>query len=408
MKNLEELKKSLPENYEDILNTIEGKFNITETDELTDEQVDEICAFLADNAPESTNHTLKIPSNVLERPDPEYIKTLQDLEETSSVTVRINPMTGLPDVNMTEDDIAYTDTKSLLDVDSAEAVDIPEKENIEELTKSLDISEEEAMGILERIIKMDKSTYYEDAYDMMPDSVKHVIDNNSIIIPDKSKNELANGFLQFLRQNLIKKQQYTDLQNIASEQEPGVKDDYYGTIRTVMETNMLRDAEAETDKFKSKRLRECSNAFTNSYTFDFVKEYITKKRVPVKVKGKKLTLAKELERDLGFYKTFCNGFSAKYRTSKFTIDDITTILPILNRKLPIDEFDSDDIAMFVIVLCKIFSTKKVNNIVDHTLMYFTLKNIVKLDTMKDEQTDFETTIIDNVADTIRFIKKYDK
>lgn len=407
MNMLNNLKNNLPSGYEDIINELERKFDIKENDELSDEQIDEICAFLSENAPRSTENMLKVPNNVLEVPDETYLNTMKDLRDTLPVSVTVNPATGLPDLSGNDTGINYADC----DLDKASdspTEEVCEEETVNNLAEQLDISDQEAGIILQRILTIDRSTEYDDAYDIMPESVKSIIDNNHLMIPDKSKNELANDFLRFLKQSIITKPVYTDLQQIAAKQDPEVLAKYMDTIRDVMENKMLEDAANETDKNKAKKLRDCSKAFTSSYTYDFIIDYIQNKRVPMKIKGKRLTLIKELEHDLDYYRTICARFSAKYTNSKFTINDITSILPILNRKLPIEEFDSDDNAMFVILLCKIFASKKVNNIVDHTLMYYTLKNIVSLDMMNEEETEFGKTIIQNLTDTIKFIKNYKK
>lgn len=170
-------------------------------------------------------------------------------------------------------------------------------------------------------------------------------------------------------------------------------------LRETMEKNMIEKAEKmelenpdnQEVLDKAKTLREVSAAFTDSYTLRRLFESINNDPSIINRK------------DANRFKRYCEEFDDKYRESKFNIHSIRLIIPLLKRKLPNETITEDDIKRFAVLICK--TTKGLNNenIVNHTYMYYLIKNILSLE-YSDNESKFSKELLENITNVVLKIK----
>lgn len=174
---------------------------------------------------------------------------------------------------------------------------------------------------------------------------------------------------------------------------PDVTQLYQGYIRERFEKDLIEKAnalEAESPK-GAEVLRRCSTAFTDSYTFNRMRDAI---------KGK---VRRKLYKDIEFYSRFCNDFNAKNKTSKFRINDVFEMGRVLDKMAPIIGISNEDVMMLVVLFCKTCQNLNPNDVSDGVFMYYTIRNILNMEHHHlvglgaSDPDEFDQQIIDNIA-----------
>lgn len=236
-------------------------------------------------------------------------------------------------------------------------------------------------------------------YNALPESVKAIIKKEAGILDKTALNMFS---------KLVLEEFCTEVLDVTFEKEaidfneslkealniPDITDLYKGYIRQSMETELLDKAAAlEKEGFVdgAKVLRDCSQSFTDSYTFVRLREAI---------KGK---TRRKLYKDNESYDRYCNDFNYKIQKSKFKITDVFELGRVLDKLSPVIGISKDDVLMLVILFCKTCQNYDANNTSDGIFMYYTIRNILNMEhhsvvgAAAVELDEFDQVIIDNIA-----------
>ena len=170
---------------------------------------------------------------------------------------------------------------------------------------------------------------------------------------------------------------------------------------------------------KAEKLMQVKNAFQNSYNFSLAKEaYINNARVRKTIRRWETEFDRTLDR-----------FNFLNERSNFKMNDVKHVPEVLTKVLIEDPDisygmhtnsgeevpDSDmrllemditrkDIHKFCILLCKHCENFDPNDVVDAAYMYYMVRNIIALRHAQEAKTDFAVELINNICDTITFIR----
>lgn len=421
---MDKIKRSNIDTLSDVeLDELQSALFPQKSDEDTDKITNTIFGKTLDGYDHTKDYTPKAPTNCLENPSEEWLE-MQTIKPGKAIEFT-NNITGektyketeseetdniiSQNTNVFEEPKFNTDIK--LDQLFSNGFDVEKAfdmiADLEEMLSDKNVSTEDSKKLLYIIDQVKNKKITIGIYNSLPDKFKMIIDTQCMLSQKSSsfdKEKAAVTFLNDIAQKLYKGD--VDLESIIIKQvsDPNAFNDRLIAIKEKMEVGLIeRSKDPSIDRIESKRLRESSAAFTSAYTYDFIYKRI-ENRVPVKFKGKKLTLKQELDHDLPMVVSYCIRFYKKYETSKFAINNIIEIPEILIKHL---DYTEDELCKFTIFLCKAFATKKVSNIVDHTLMYWTIKMIGYIDLIKEE-SEFKTEILTNLDKAIAFILNYDK
>lgn len=262
-----------------------------------------------------------------------------------------------------------------------------------------DVEKEDILELI-KVAKRFKSGEDFSVYNSLPEGIKKVI-----------KREAAAGGASNISLNLFAKlvveEFCTEVFDITMEKEaidfnaalketldiPDITLMYEGYIREKMEVELKQKADALEEEFPNAAavLRKCSQAFTDSYTFNRMRDAITGKT------------KRKLYKDNEFYNRFCNEFNAKIKPSKFRINDVYELGRVLDKLSPITKLDKEDVLTFVILFCKTCSNMDVNDTSDALFMYYSIRNILNMEHHgligpgAKEPDDFDRTILNNIV-----------
>lgn len=263
------------------------------------------------------------------------------------------------------------------------------------------LSDEDALLLLQSIQEYQRGVK-KNYYNFLPNKMKQAI-NNMIIGSGEAptapnRNAAAKMLLDQFISEINLNQEYIDLETTMRNtlDIPSIPDIYSDYIREMMEDQTLAMANRveEESPDKAKLLRDVSAAFTSSYTYDKMIDFLKNNR----------KARNHISKDRPKYKKFCNDFNYYSNNSKFKINDIFMAGDVLMRMIehgePLDNFNENDVIDFIILLCKTCESMDRNDIVDCAFIYHVVKNIVMLDYRANTLTDFTTTIIDNIKLTM--------
>jgi len=301
---------------------------------------------------------------------------------------------------------------------------IPENSIIPQPESDNPMNEEEMMEFVSLISKYKKDRNYP-VYKNMPESMKETVRQLAIAnnIPASNWNSVACMILdEFISDSKID-DAFVDLEKAIDEalEMPSVIDLYSEHTKNVMETYIPEMAEKIKDEFpdKAARLLEVRDAFIRSYTFSFAKDsYDTNARVRKAIRR----WEREGNRCL-------DSFNLLNSRSNFKMNDVRQIPEILidilmnephqvasmheesgeeipekYKKLIDLDFTVEDVTKFCILICESCRNLDPNNVVDAAYMYYMIKNIIVLKHTQEAKTDFATELINNICDTIVFIR----
>lgn len=110
--------------------------------------------------------------------------------------------------------------------------------------------------------------------------------------------------------------------------------------------------------------------------------------------AKKIGHIKAKKIDLTDTKRCFSNFNAKYARSKFSVADVSTIVPVLEQYC---EFTHDQAVEFAVVFCEYCRNMRPNKIHEHVFMYYTIANINSLSiSVGDKAAKFANCLINNI------------
>lgn len=401
--------------YEKLLAMGDAVSNNTQEDgKLTDENVNSILDAMKDSEDKDLLNILAMPDVEL---DPDEF-------ETKEVMVSYNPATG--EKNPVDDDMVdyeHKDAKNLLDVledDDLSSLGskyiIDEIVLTEELSGKFNLETEEAIKFA-RVVNRVKSGEKFNIYRELPNSIKFTIDKECLeneAIGNQTRNMMAKFIVdEFIRdyeidQDLIDLEE--SLQEAIAEKDAGMKqlsDEITETYVDMLISRMdafydLADKAREESPEKAKLLTDMGDACKDSINLEGLKAAIEK---GIKIKPIDKTQPERIFKDFNF----------KYVNHKMNINDVTAVPSVLDRHLDKEKYSHEDILRFTLCFCKYCRLMTPDNLVDHTFMYYFVKNIVSLDFLVtaakepeegdvNKSYDLYNSIISNISECINLIK----
>ena len=315
---------------------------------------------------------------------------------------------------------------SLFDIGVDDATEILKKKSSDDIKDSLNLTDEEAYQVVRTITEMGNNKNY-NVYDNLPNSIRSIIDNimkeNNISI--SNRNNLSRMVMTELIKDNGMESALIDFQKSLDEalKMPSIMDLYSEHTKTVMEKNIPEMIERIKDEApdKAEMLEKVKDAFIRSYNFSSaIEAYNTNTR-----------LRKAIRRYDIEFKRALNEFNFRNEKSSFKMNDVRELPVVLNHIL-IDEpysvvsaseedgteldenniylkafdmnIDESDIKKFCILICKSCEDLNPDYVIDAAYMYYMMKNIIILKHTQESKTDFAVELINNICDTIAFIR----
>lgn len=358
-------------------------------------------------------------------------KEIEELDNSNAQLIKdekIESIKGdMSDLMMDSVDTMPSADISLFDIDGDSVPinkEIPEGSIAEMAKDNYDLSDDEVLAMLTTISEMKKNPNYP-VYKNLPDKLKEVVKevaakNN---IPIQHYNDMARMLMmEFINDSEINSV-FIDLErslDIALNI-PSVIDLYTEHTKTVMEENIPKMIEQikEIDPNKASMLEAVKDRFNDSYTYSFAKkEYESNAR-----------LRKFIRKRVDNVGRLLDEFNFRNEKSNFKMNDVREIpiilvdilieeptkmynccirdkaeVPELTKRLIDMKITETDIHKFCILICKSCENLNPRDVIDSSYMYYMMKNIIVLKHTNEAKTDFSVELINNICDTIAFIR----
>lgn len=289
-----------------------------------------------------------------------------------------------------EGNVSFTD---IIDGTDEEKLGTMTKEVSDGLT-SMGLSEEDAMTLYTLILKHKKGEKF-NIYKELPDSIKEMVHGIAISKNPKVLTDVSKGILEFFSNQLNIEQEFIDLQDSIKREldMPGMVDMYAEHLVKSMEDDLLAKADAieATHPDKANELRRISNAYTRTYRFDTL--HLELDSNP--------KIVKKINKDIKKFARHCREFNFKYQDSKFKINSITLLEGTIIRQTGCTK---EEAQKFILLFTNICRDMKSDNLIEHTFMYYTIKNILAIDHIQKD-SEFKDIIIKGIKDIIEKINK---
>lgn len=385
---------------------------------LTDANIEDINKVLEENI--ENNDDLKMLHSL---PSNNGVDESSEIEEgySKKANVVIDPNTGENKIISTEEDDETIDDTTFEDlvnqIESGEvSVEIDDSPVTEEEVKNnigildendqLKISDEELYELMNVI---NRRMNHEDfnVYKALPKEIQKQIDSTigiptisgPVVVPNEARaarNALAESLIdQFIMNTSIDRAKNDLNKEIEKVFKESAEEIAEYSVDYVQERNAKYREYIESieDEDKKQKLTETLDAIDSAYTLDPLKEFAKKCKIK----------RYDIENPKYYFKDFMN----KYKNSTYNIYDIKLTLPILERKIVDNEnYNSADVLAFLVCFCKYIQNFKVNNVLDHSFMYYVIYNIVISDSNVSEKTKEVSDIyINNIKEVINNLKE---
>lgn len=212
----------------------------------------------------------------------------------------------------------------------------------------------------------------------------------------QGRNYAAEEFLEYILKESIVDTEIVDLQHSMNQVMKESKDELNKTMTTMnttqkkyYEETLLEQAaklKEHGEIEKAELLKRCSKNYIQAYTYENLLAMYQKG----KLKVKPIQIDK-------FNRT-CMEFNLKYKDSKTSITDISTVIPVLDRYAD-KKYDLIVLKEFVCAFINYTMNMKATNIDEHIFMYFFIINILSFD-YYDEKNEEDKKFHDNLLNTI--------
>lgn len=365
---------------------------------LTEEQVNEISEALELNKGVNT----KVLNDVMEKEIPEEERKLVKGE----INFEVNPNTGLGNPVVADGSVEFDKDLTLDELANMNSFEYKDYEVTEDMVKKSDIasdlSEEEVYEIYNLVMRYQSGEKF-NIYNEMPKFMKKEVDNMFIASGrSMTKKEISKFVMDNLIHEIKLDQAFIDLnETIRNELAlPSMTEMYSEFMKETFEKSLIEVSEKIKDKDpeKAKLLRDVSEVYSKTYTFEELIEGLNNRKV------------RQFIKDTSKYKKLCNSFNGKYIDSRFKITNIDVCRQTLMNCAP--EIGEEYIKKFIMLICKVCERKDPNDILDHTFMYYTVQNIRLLehdqfegDVLTDKRSDMYNMVIENIKKVVEEIKK---
>lgn len=349
---------------------------------MTEEQINEVTRVLQENISDDVKHLREIndapfPHNTINKPE---------LVEAEAL-VEINPVTGEQTViglasSKSENDVTISDIVDGTDEEMLESIAIKEETYSKLNQYGLTNEEtEQFTSVILRRLQGEKFSIYKELPMKIKNIVRSMCGSNNINQLQACSEIVVDQFISELKIE----QEFVDFQDSLKKEIGGldmmnIYDEYQKeTMGKLLEkADEIEASEPE----KAKTLREIYDAFEDSYNFTTM----------VKAIHENWKEARRLDKEIKKYDRYCVEFNYKYKNSKFKINDITLVAHSLDRALKDYSVSISEIKKFVVLFCRITRNMSPDNIVEHSYMYYTIKNILALDYMKIDSEAYNKTV----------------
>lgn len=385
--------------------------------ELTNNEIDKI----VDTAKEARENSEAIDMEKIK----EEVKV--DKDAALEAEVKEGKIDSSVDLVTAKVDTIPTADVNLFDLDGDEIKEDEESPSIKDgslissAKEAYDLSDEDAMKIIDLVTNMRKNPKYP-VYPNLPENIKKVVDDlaSKNGIPINQRNALARMIMMEMMNDSDVNSTFIDLEKAINEalNIPSIIDLYTEHVKTIMEENIPKMIEEikDIDPEKAEMLGKVKERFILSYTYDFAKhEFMENSRLRKAVRRYDVELKRSLE-----------NFNFMNEKSNFKMNDVKEVPKVLTKILiddliyseppkdgEVDEIRNKimetkvtdvDIKKFSIMITKSCENCDPKNILDAVYMYYMMKNIISLKYTNEAKTEFAAELINNICDTIVFIR----
>lgn len=330
----------------------------------------------------------------------------------------------------------------LFDANSEENIENKITEKTAAIAKdSFNLSDDDAIQLIDTIKYMNQDPNYP-VYDHLPAAVRDIISKLMVEndIPIKYRNKVARVTINEMMEDAGSQEMFIDLQKALDDalKIPSIADLYTEHTKEVMEEKIPEMAEniKDVEPEKAKLLMDVKNMFSKSYTFELAKDAYENSATIRKAVRKNESEIKRILDEFNFRNSKTN-FLMNDATEMPTvlthilieepsqiIDHATSLDPIVKDHIKNNRMDEafdimnipntkkiynmkilkSDIQKFCIMICKSCENMDPHNIVDASYMYYMMKNIIMLKHTQESKTSFAAELINNICDTITFIR----
>lgn len=305
--------------------------------------------------------------------------------------VEVNPETGektvLPDQSGLNNTISEkVGFEELVNGDADLVLSELKDENMLNTLNDMDlgISNKEAYMIIEIVRKFESGVEIE--FDELPSVLKSMVNGLMLGAAENgeklSRKVVIADVIKFIASQLHWDQEVIALQDVLKKELRinSIMDLYTEENDKIMTEKLLEAAqkyEDEGELVKANLFRSMSEAYIDAKEFKTISNAIDSKAKE----------ARRLKREVKRFKNYVRDFNYKYsdKFTKFIIDDLRVVEKVLVRHCGVS---IDAARMFLILFCKLCQNKKSSDVIDHTYMYYTLKNITTLDAYDKEDQNY--------------------
>lgn len=412
-----EQESKIDEAYDKMLDAATIKAN--EEGKLTNEQVNQLAERLQDvvESDPVLSAIADAPSNNGVKITPAPAAVPEDAE-TKEVVVSIDPETGANNIigpTMDDDIDPDFDLSQYLNMESYEAdhIDLSNLELSESIKKEYDLSNEDAVQLVKLLMRVQNKEKDIRYYDELPKGCKKYAETMALAsgsmnramlnttaksLVDMIFNEVAADVFQIDVENLINteiKKSGVDLSTVYSDMVLGKKVKLYEAADKI-------EADGPEKKNNAQILREIGDSCEESYMMtDFINAIEHHK-----IKIRKIDVEKP-------DKVF-RDFNMKYESSKLGINCVSDLTYCIPRHLATatikpnpDTVTSKTVIAFVVAFCNYCRNYDPANVVQHTFMYYFIKNILHLDAVPPgaEPSQFAQDLIDRIESTLETLHR---
>lgn len=414
---------------------------------LSDTDIENIVEAAENSIPEGGIDMREIGTSVEVNPEAELVMGEAILNEKGYVVGDANESEddGLDEIDRIAASFEnQTANVSLFDVEDGATSVVDEeaiiKQTADNVKDTFDLTDEEVFQMVNVLNNMRSNPKYP-VYANLPEKLQLVISKLAYEnkVPISKLETVSRAMLEELISEAGIDNTLIDLEKALDEalNIPSIMDMYTEHTRDVMENILPKTVENIRDEFpeKAEKLEAVKAAFTASYNFSWAKDaYNTNAR-----------LRKTIRRYSSEYQRTIEMFNYMNEKSNFKMNDATNMLTVLTKVLITDpniaygmydlstatcytadkgnvytdkseevpadilrlcemSITDDDIKKFCILICKSCENRDPNDVVDAAYMYYLVRNIIALRHTNEAKTDFAVELINNICDTITFIR----
>lgn len=349
---------------------------------LTDEQIEEIVEVLHPKETDGAEEPKHFPYAVLNKEGKLEKGVAQVCINEDGTKTILGPV---KDNDVTLDDILEGKEDEVLNK-------IPE--NVSEGLTELGLSMEDSMTLY-NIILRDKKGEKFNVYNEFPKALQEMTESLVMSKNPKLLKDASRELLKFLSNQLSVEQEFVDLQSSIQKELaiPGVMDMYNDHLAKTMQDDLLNKAKEieATHPDKAETLRTISNTYTKSLDLtDFHHEIDSNPSV-----------VKKIRKNLKKFNKECRDFNFKYQNSKFKINSVSLLESTILRQVNCTKEEAQKI---ILLFTHIARDMKSDNIIEHTFMYYTIKNILSLDHIDKDDNEFKINLVNSLNSLLEKIR----